>query len=158
RSLLVLDEPTNDLDVETLELLEEVLLNFPGTVLMVSHDRAFLDNVVTSTLVFEGEGRVREYVGGYQDWLRQGGSPRLLGVEESRESKPAVKAEPAPAPVAEPVAAPRRKLSYKEQRELEALPGQIEALEEEQAALQRETAEPSFYQRPAEETRAALAR
>ena len=157
-NLLVLDEPTNDLDVETLELLEEVLLGFPGTVLMVSHDRAFLDNVVTSVLVFEGQGRVREYVGGYQDWLRQGGSPRLLGVEESRESKPAVKAEPAPAPVAEPVAAPRRKLSYKEQRELEALPGQIEALEEEQAALQRETAEPSFYQRPAEETRAALAR
>jgi ATP-binding cassette subfamily F protein uup len=87
-NLLVLDEPTNDLDVETLELLEEVLLTFPGTVLMVSHDRAFLDNVVTSTLVFEGEGRVREYVGGYQDWLRQGGSPRLLGVGESKAGKP----------------------------------------------------------------------
>ncbi|HSX71464.1 MAG TPA: ATP-binding cassette domain-containing protein, partial [Pseudomonas sp.] len=86
-NLLVLDEPTNDLDVETLELLEEVLLNFPGTVLMVSHDRAFLDNVVTSTLVFEGEGRVREYVGGYQDWLRQGGSPRLLGVGESKPAR-----------------------------------------------------------------------
>ncbi|MDF5939723.1 ATP-binding cassette domain-containing protein [Pseudomonas aeruginosa] len=71
-NLLVLDEPTNDLDVETLELLEEVLLGFQGTVLMVSHDRAFLDNVVTSTLVFEGEGKVREFVGGYQDWLRQG--------------------------------------------------------------------------------------
>ena len=156
-NLLVLDEPTNDLDVETLELLEEVLLEFPGTVLIVSHDRAFLDNVVTSTLVFEGEGRVREYVGGYQDWLRQGGSPRLLGVEEAR-ARPAPKAEPAPAPVAAPVAAPRRKLSYKEQRELEALPGQIEALEEELAALQQETAEPSFYQRPVEETRAALAR
>lgn len=157
-NMLVLDEPTNDLDVETLELLEEVLLGFQGTVLMVSHDRAFLDNVVTSTLVFEGQGRVREYVGGYQDWLRQGGSPRLLGVEEIREQKPLVAAEPAAAPVAAPVAVPKRKLSYKEQRELEALPGQIEALEEEQAALQRETAEPSFYQRPAEETRAALAR
>ncbi|KHO66687.1 ATP-binding cassette domain-containing protein [Pseudomonas flexibilis] len=155
-NLLVLDEPTNDLDVETLELLEEVLLGFQGTVLMVSHDRAFLDNVVTSTLVFEGDGRVREYVGGYQDWLRQGGSPRLLGVEEKGKAPKAE--EPAPAPVAAPVAAPRRKLSYKEQRELEALPGQIEALEEEQAALQRETASPSFYQRPAEETRAALAR
>ena len=155
-NLLVLDEPTNDLDVETLELLEEVLLGFPGTVLMVSHDRAFLDNVVTSTLVFEGDGRVREYVGGYHDWLRQGGSPRLLGVEEKGKAQKTE--EPAPAPVAAPVAAPRRKLSYKEQRELEALPGQIEALEEEQAALQRETAAPSFYQRPAEETRAALAR
>jgi ATP-binding cassette subfamily F protein uup len=86
-NLLVLDEPTNDLDVETLELLEEVLLTFNGTVLMVSHDRAFLDNVVTSTLVFEGEGKVREYVGGYQDWLRQGGSPRLLGVTESKSGK-----------------------------------------------------------------------
>ena len=155
-NLLVLDEPTNDLDVETLELLEEVLLGFQGTVLMVSHDRAFLDNVVTSTLVFEGEGRVREYVGGYQDWLRQGGSPRLLGVEEK--GKAQKMEEPAPAPVAAPVAAPRRKLSYKEQRELEALPGQIEALEEEQAALEQETAAPIFYQRPAEETRAALAR
>ena len=82
-NLLVLDEPTNDLDVETLELLEEVLLGFQGTVLMVSHDRAFLDNVVTSTLVFQGGGEVREYVGGYQDWLRQGGSPRLLGVADS---------------------------------------------------------------------------
>lgn len=71
-NLLVLDEPTNDLDVETLELLEEVLSNYKGTVLMVSHDRAFLDNVVTSTLVFEGEGKVREYVGGYEDWIRQG--------------------------------------------------------------------------------------
>ena len=81
-NLLVLDEPTNDLDVETLELLEEVLLGFQGTVLMVSHDRA-LDNVVTSTLVFQGGGEVREYVGGYQDWLRQGGSPRLLGVADS---------------------------------------------------------------------------
>lgn len=157
-NLLVLDEPTNDLDVETLELLEEVLLGFQGTVLMVSHDRAFLDNVVTSTLVFEGDGRVREYVGGYQDWLRQGGSPRLLGVEEKSKGQKVEAEKPATAPVAAPVAAPRRKLSYKEQRELEALPGQIEALEEEQAALQRETAEPTFFQRPAEEARAALAR
>lgn len=107
-NLLVLDEPTNDLDVETLELLEEVLLTFNGTVLMVSHDRAFLDNVVTSTLVFEGEGKVREYVGGYQDWIRQGGSPRLLGVTESKSGKAdlnsaVVTAEPAP--VAAPAAA-----------------------------------------------------
>jgi ATP-binding cassette subfamily F protein uup len=158
-NLLVLDEPTNDLDVETLELLEEVLLTFKGTVLMVSHDRAFLDNVVTSTLVFEGNGQVREYVGGYQDWLRQGGSPRLLGVSESKSGKPQIeKAAPA-APVSEPSAeqAPRKKLSYKLQRELEALPGQIEALEQQLAALQTQIADPVFYQRPVEETGAALA-
>ncbi|MFV3368020.1 ATP-binding cassette domain-containing protein [Pseudomonas sp. NY15435] len=159
-NLLVLDEPTNDLDVETLELLEEVLLTFDGTVLMVSHDRAFLDNVVTSTLVFEGEGRVREFVGGYQDWLRQGGSPKLLGVGEEKGDKPA--AAPAaeqPAVVSAPVeAAPKKKLSYKLQRELEAIPGQIEALEAEMAALQEETASPDFYQRPQDEAQAALAR
>ena len=110
-NLLVLDEPTNDLDVETLELLEEVLLGFQGTVLMVSHDRAFLDNVVTSTLVFQGGGEVREYVGGYQDWLRQGGSPRLLGVAESGgETKDAKKAQQAPvAPVAAEVAPAMRR-------------------------------------------------
>ncbi len=162
-NLLVLDEPTNDLDVETLELLEEVLLGFTGTVLMVSHDRAFLDNVVTSTLVFEGDGRVSEFVGGYQDWLRQGGSPRLLGVGKDEGDKPAREDKPAAvaaAPVAAVAAAPapRKKLSYKDQRELDALPARIEALENEQAALQEETATPEFYQRPAEETRVALAR
>lgn len=162
-NLLVLDEPTNDLDVETLELLEEVLLNFPGTVLMVSHDRAFLDNVVTSTLVFEGEGRVREYVGGYQDWLRQGGSPRLLGVGETKSGKAEPTATVAPAPVAAAPAvseaeAPKKKLSYKLQRELEALPGQIETLEAEMAAVQQEISDPAFYQRPAEQTRTVLER
>ncbi|MBB4862491.1 ATP-binding cassette subfamily F protein uup [Pseudomonas nitritireducens] len=161
-NLLVLDEPTNDLDVETLELLEEVLLTFDGTVLMVSHDRAFLDNVVTSTLVFEGEGRVREFVGGYQDWLRQGGSPKLLGVGEEKGDKPAA-APVAEAPVAAPAAAveaaaPKKKLSYKLQRELEAIPGQIEALEAEMAALQAETAAPTFYQRPPSEAQAVLDR
>lgn len=160
-NLLVLDEPTNDLDVETLELLEEVLLTFDGTVLMVSHDRAFLDNVVTSTLVFEGEGRVREFVGGYQDWLRQGGSPKLLGVGEEKGDKPAAAAvveQPAAAASTPVDAAPKKKLSYKLQRELEAIPGQIEALEGEMAALQEETASPDFYQRPQGETQAALAR
>ena len=160
-NLLVLDEPTNDLDVETLELLEEVLLSFEGTVLMVSHDRAFLDNVVTSTLVFEGEGQVREYVGGYQDWLRQGGSPRLLGVQ-TREDKPAAPAAKVePAPVAAPVAAAapaKRKLSYKEQRELDAMPAAIETAEIELEALQTAIAAPDFYQLPAEVTRAKLAR
>ncbi|WP_275627199.1 ATP-binding cassette domain-containing protein [Pseudomonas sp. 273] len=157
-NLLVLDEPTNDLDVETLELLEEVLLGFDGTVLMVSHDREFLDNVVTSTLVFEGEGRVREFVGGYNDWLRQGGSPRLLGVGEEKAAKPA---EPAPQAAAAPAAAPeaaKKKLSYKLQRELEAIPGQIDALEAELAGVQAEISAPSFYQRPPEETRVALER
>ncbi|WP_288464619.1 ATP-binding cassette domain-containing protein [uncultured Pseudomonas sp.] len=160
-NLLVLDEPTNDLDVETLELLEEVLLSFEGTVLMVSHDRAFLDNVVTNTLVFEGEGRVREYVGGYQDWLRQGGSPRLLGVQTREDSKPApAKAEPVPAaaPVAAAAAPAKRKLSYKEQRELDALPGAIETAEIELEALQTAIADPGFYQLPNEVTQAKLAR
>ncbi|WP_447748022.1 ATP-binding cassette domain-containing protein [Pseudomonas nicosulfuronedens] len=159
-NLLVLDEPTNDLDVETLELLEEVLLTFDGTVLMVSHDRAFLDNVVTSTLVFEGEGRVREYVGGYQDWLRQGGSPKLLGVGEEKGDKPAAAPAPEqPAAVSAPVeAAPKKKLSYKLQRELEAIPGQIDALEVEMAALQAETASSDFYQRPPNEAQAILER
>ena len=159
-NLLVLDEPTNDLDVETLELLEEVLLTFDGTVLMVSHDRAFLDNVVTSTLVFEGEGRVREFVGGYQDWLRQGGSPKLLGVGEEKGDKPAAAPAPEqPAAVSAPVeAAPKKKLSYKLQRELEAIPGQIDALEAEMAALQAETAAPNFYQRPPSEAQAVLDR
>nr|WP_147479433.1 ATP-binding cassette domain-containing protein [Pseudomonas syringae] len=158
-NLLVLDEPTNDLDVETLELLEEVLLTFKGTVLMVSHDRAFLDNVVTSTLVFEGEGKVREYVGGYQDWLRQGGSPRLLGVADTKSGK----AELASAVVqAAPVAAQdmpvaKKKLSYKLQRELEALPAQIDEVEGKMAALNAEMAEPGFYQRSSEQTAAVLA-
>jgi len=160
-NLLVLDEPTNDLDVETLELLEEVLLNFQGTVLMVSHDRAFLDNVVTSTLVFEGDGAVREYVGGYQDWLRQGGSPRLLGVAEAKEtkatradapeSKPAATPEPTPA-------ASKKKHSYKVQRELEALPEKIDTVEKNIATLQTEIAQPGFYQQTAEQSGKTLAR
>ncbi|WP_027896823.1 ATP-binding cassette domain-containing protein [Zestomonas thermotolerans] len=160
-NLLVLDEPTNDLDVETLELLEEVLLEFPGTVLMVSHDRAFLDNVVTSTLVFEGRGRVREYVGGYQDWLRQGGSPSLLGVVEEKvekPEKPAVAPAPAGAESAAKEQPAKKKLSYKLQRELEALPGLIEEQEAKIAALNAEVTDPAFYQRPASETAAALQR
>lgn len=156
-NLLVLDEPTNDLDVETLELLEEVLLGFQGTVLMVSHDRAFLDNVVTSTLVFQGGGEVREYVGGYQDWLRQGGSPRLLGVAESGgEAKESKKPQQAPA-VAE-VAPAKKKLSYKLQRELEALPGRIDEVEKGIEALQAEISDPAFYQQSADVTAAVLSR
>src|SRR5690606_3723078 len=152
-NLLVLDEPTNDLDVETLELLEEVLLNFPGTVLMVSHDRAFLDNVVTSTLVFEGEGRVREYEGGYQDWLRQGGSPRLLGVGVSKSGKSELGIAVVAAPVAAGVESgespepAKIKLSRSLQLELDAIPRQIDALEVEMAALQAPIADPGFCQR-----------
>jgi len=165
-NLLVLDEPTNDLDVETLELLEEVLSNYKGTVLMVSHDRAFLDNVVTSTLVFEGEGKVREYVGGYEDWIRQGGSPKLLGVTESKGGKSELnsavveKVEDKPAPVAAPVAeeASKKKLSYKLQRELEMLPGQIDEVEQRMAEAQEEVNATGFYQRPIAETSAVLAR
>jgi len=156
-NLLVLDEPTNDLDVETLELLEEVLLGFQGTVLMVSHDRAFLDNVVTSTLVFEGGGVVREYVGGYQDWLRQGGSPRLLGVAETKEVKDETPQSKPASPAAEPAPA-KKKLSYKVQRELEALPGKIEAVEKNIAALQAEIAQPTFYQQTSERTGETIAR
>ncbi len=161
-NLLVLDEPTNDLDVETLELLEEVLLTFNGTVLMVSHDRAFLDNVVTSTLVFEGEGKVREYVGGYQDWLRQGGSPRLLGVTESKSGKAdlnsaVVTPVAAPAPAQEAAPAAKKKLSYKLQRELEALPGDIEAKEQQIATVEAQMADAGFYLRPAAETAKVIA-
>ena len=128
-NVLVLDEPTNDLDIETLELLEELLADYDGTVFLVSHDRRFLDNVVTSTLVSEGEGRWREYEGGVQDWLEQSRRAATLAAA-------AAKTAPAPAPVAAaPAAAPKRKLSYKEQRELEEIPVRIAALEAEQAEL-----------------------
>ena len=131
-NVLVLDEPTNDLDIETLDLLEEMLIDYPGTVFLVSHDRRFLDRVVTSTLVSEGEGRWREYEGGVQDWLLQ--AARRTGPAGKAERKAeAAAAAAAAAPVA---AAAKRKLSYKEQRELDALPARIEALEREQAELQ----------------------
>ena len=142
-NLLVMDEPTNDLDLETLELLEELLLDYSGTLLLVSHDRAFLDNVVTSCLVFEGSGTVREYVGGYSDWLRQRPAP-----------KPAPVAKPVQLPksVSPPAPKPARpgKLSYNERRELEQLPARIEALEQHQQALQILTADPAFYKQEPE--------
>ncbi|MTI14324.1 ATP-binding cassette ATPase Uup [Sansalvadorimonas verongulae] len=158
-NVLVLDEPTNDLDVETLELLESILVEFPGTVLLVSHDRDFLDNVVSSSLVFEGGGVVREYVGGFEDWLRQGGSiDRLAATGDADKAK--AKEETRPAPAVEPAPAPvkKKKLSYKLQRELEALPGEIEKLEEELAALEDETGSNSFYQQDQETVQTALAR
>ena len=142
-NLLVMDEPTNDLDVETLELLEEMLGDYPGTLLLVSHDRDFLDNVVTSTLVMEGEGQVGEYVGGYTDWVRQRPVASLAApAKQTAAVMPAT-------PVAAIPAAPRRKLSYKEARELEQLPLRIETLETRVAELTAQMNEPAFYQRDA---------
>ena len=145
-NLLVMDEPTNDLDVETLELLEELLADYPGTLLLVSHDRDFLDNVVTSTLVMEGEGRIGEYVGGYTDWLRQ--RPAQMPEREAP-----VKVAPAPeATSPTPAATPaKKKLGYKESRELEALPGRIDTLETEIAERTARMNDPGYFQRdPAE--------
>ena len=133
-NVLVLDEPTNDLDIESLELLEAALQDYAGTLLLVSHDRAFLDNIVTSTLAAEGGGVWKEYAGGYSDWLRQ---------------RPAPAAEERPAPKEGPARERTRvKLSYKEARELEALPGEIEALEAEQQALHARMHEPEYYRQP----------
>jgi len=136
-NLLVMDEPTNDLDVETLELLEELLTDYQGTLLLVSHDRAFLDNVVSSTLVLEGEGRVGEYVGGYSDWLRQ----RPVSRPAPAADKAAAPVAPAPAP-----AASKPKRSFKEQRELEQLPARIEQLEADIASRTAAMTEPAFFQ------------
>jgi ATP-binding cassette subfamily F protein uup len=153
-NVLILDEPTNDLDLETLELLEEQLAEFAGTVLLVSHDRVFLDNVVTSTLVFEGEGRVSEYVGGYEDWLRQRDAPKT--VAPVRHPAPAPPPKPVKAP-AEP-AKPKKKLSFKEQREYGDLPARIEQLEREQRELEARVASPSFYKEGSVNIAKALAR
>jgi ATP-binding cassette subfamily F protein uup len=136
-NVLVLDEPTNDLDVETLELLEGLLVGYQGTVLLVSHDRAFLNDVVTSTLVIEPDGRVKEYDGGYDDYLRQ------------RQAETPVESSPTPSrATAAPAERPRR-LGFKEKRELDALPGRIEALEAAREDLHREMADPAFYRRDA---------
>jgi len=137
-NLLVMDEPTNDLDVETLELLEELLTQYQGTLLLVSHDREFLDNVVSSTLVLEGHGKIGEYVGGYTDWLRQRPSPLAPSIK-SLESKAPVVAPPAAVPEA------KRKLSYKDARELEQLPGRIEKLEADIAARSEAMNDPEFF-------------
>ena len=140
-NVLVLDEPTNDLDLETLDLLEELLVDYQGTLLVVSHDREFLNNVVTCTLVLEGEWRVKEYAGGYDDWLRQR-EPRREPPSAPATS-PAI-SENSPATV-RPTAERRRKLSFNEQRELEALPETIATLEIEQRQLHQTLADPAFY-------------
>ncbi|MBI2734448.1 MAG: ATP-binding cassette domain-containing protein [Aquabacterium sp.] len=164
-NVLVLDEPTNDLDIDTLDLLEDLLDEYPGTVFLVSHDRRFLDNVVTSTLVAEGEGAWREYEGGVEDWLIQsrrakaisagkpGAATIATAVKQSPEANtrtPVTVAADTAAPVAPAapvVAQPKRKLSYKEQRELDELPGRIEALEAEQAELNKQLADPDIYRK-----------
>jgi ATP-binding cassette subfamily F protein uup len=138
-NLLVMDEPTNDLDLETLELLEELLLDYTGTLLLVSHDRAFLDNVVTSCLVFESDGGIREYVGGYSDWLRQRSAPEPAPPSNpSRHQHPRRNRHGPAAP---------GKLSYNERRELERLPARIEELEQRQRELHAATADPRFTSR-----------
>ena len=149
-NVLVLDEPTNDLDIETLDLLEELLMEYAGTVLLVSHDREFTNNVVTSTLVFEGEGRVAEYVGGYDDWLRQS---RNRKESQAPAAMPEEKKEQ-PRPAAEK----KRKLSFKEQKELDELPARLEALEAEQQKLQQELADPAFYRESGNKVASTTAR
>ena len=160
-NVLVLDEPTNDLDIDTLELLEELLQNYAGTVFLVSHDRRFLDNVVTSTIAWEGDespGLWREYEGGYEEWRTQRARAQKLR-EQAVRIAPVEKAKPAAAPV--PVAAPApkaRKLSYKEQRELDELPKRIEALEAEQKTLNTLLADPDSYVKDPQGTTAATRR
>ncbi|WP_315078084.1 ATP-binding cassette domain-containing protein [Acinetobacter guillouiae] len=141
-NLIVMDEPTNDLDMVTLELLEEMLSDYKGTLLLISHDRAFMDNVVTSTWVFDGKGNIDEYIGGYQDYLEQRPDQRVVD-QKSDVKKAIAKAEAAATP-AEP-AVKKVKLSYKDQRALEQLPAEIEALEKEQAELTTKLADGSWF-------------
>ena len=161
----MLDEPTNDLDLETLELLEAKLIEWPGTLLLVSHDRVFLDNVVMSTFAFEGNGRIQEYAGGYEDWLRQRGgqlgtpdtqglpgTPDTMGIRRKLTTQRRTVTRTAA------VAAPVTKLSHKERRELGDLPARIEALEAEQRALSATIAAPEFYKEPPVTITGALTR
>jgi ATP-binding cassette subfamily F protein uup len=150
-NLLVLDEPTNDLDIETLELLEELLIDYAGTILLVSHDRAFLDNVVTSTLVFEGDGRVTEHVGGYSDWLAW----RKEQTARDQKSASAAKVRKTGKSTAPKRNDRPRKLTFNEARELEVLPERIEGLETEQSALIARMSDPDFYTSASAEQRRA---
>ncbi len=147
-NVLVLDEPTNDLDIDSLELLENMLQDYSGTLLLVSHDREFLDNVVTQTIAAEGEGQWREYVGGYSDWLRQRALPRAV---LPRSGGAGAASAPAPAPAAMQQA--KRKLSFKEQRELDSLPGEIEKLEAEQREINERICAPDYHRAGAEQMR-----
>jgi ABC transport system ATP-binding/permease protein len=146
-NLLVLDEPTNDLDIESLELLEQRLQDYNGTLLLVSHDRRFLDNVVTQTLAAEAGGMWREYVGGYSDWLQQRGSAPAADGSGKAPREPAAQVTPAPPK-------PRTRLGHKEQRELTSLPGEIEALEQEQAAITARMSAPDYHLQGPQQIRA----
>jgi ATP-binding cassette subfamily F protein uup len=148
-NVLVLDEPTNDLDLETLELLEEVLGEWSGTLLLVSHDRVFLDDIVTSTIVFEGDGRVDEYVGGYEDWVRQ--RPQSAAAQPVRPRQARLE-------TAERAPARAKRLSYNESRELATLPDQIDSLEAEHRGLNERIASADFYKEAPEAIRDTLAR
>ena len=161
-NILVLDEPTNDLDAETLELLEELLSQFSGTLLLVSHDRAFLNNVATSTFVFEGDGVIREFDGGYDDWLRQKSDSNYQAAALAKSEKKYQESGSRTVPASDnsPHSTPNstakpRKLSFKEQRELETLPRRIEEIENRQQKLHALMADPSFYQKPREDIAAA---
>ena len=172
-NLLLLDEPTNDLDIETLELLEELIMNYKGTVLIVSHDRAFLNNICTSSIVFDAPGVVNEYIGGYDDWLRQRPakyaqfrSAATLETAkavktEHKESQPQKKSSPPPTTKATATAptatgSSKVKLSYKDQRAYDALPAEIEAIETELEALNDQISHVEFYQNPNDEVQATL--
>ena len=152
-NLLVLDEPTNDLDIETLELLEEILITFEGTVLLVSHDRDFMDKVITSLIVVEGDGVVSEHVGGYSDWEAHGG--RLLDIQDKSQAKAQAMASGDNSKSA-PDTSNTRKLSYKQQQELKELPDLIDSLEKRQLELEKTMAESGFYQRGHTEVEAAV--
>jgi ATP-binding cassette subfamily F protein uup len=157
-NVLVLDEPTNDLDAETLELLEDLLPQFSGTVFLVSHDRAFLNNVATSTIVFEGNAQVGEYDGGYDDWLRFRDQRSAAAIATAPRSSSATPAAPsntasaapatatAPATAPTPAAARTKRLSFRDQRELDALPDRIAELESRQKELEQQLAAPGFFQ------------
>jgi ATP-binding cassette subfamily F protein uup len=146
-NLLVLDEPTNDLDIETLELLENLLQEFPGTVLLVSHDRTFLNNVVTQVFAFEGDGIVREYAGGYDDWLQQRAAAPVTAAEKRTADNAATRA-----------TARKVKLTFNEVRELEGLPGKIDALEKEKAAIEQQLGDPALYVTAPHDVRRLVAR
>jgi ABC transport system ATP-binding/permease protein len=142
-NFLVLDEPTNDLDIETLDLLEELLQGYPGTVMVASHDRTFLDNVATQVFVFEGAGKVREFAGGYSDWQMQLANMAVVAAKVSAPAKPQVASKNAPQ-------VKTKKLSSNEQKELESLPKKIDALGVESENIQKALANPATYQDPKE--------
>jgi ATP-binding cassette subfamily F protein uup len=154
----VLDEPTNDLDIDSLELLEQTLAEYPGTVLLVSHDRRFLDNIVTQTIAAEGEGRWREYVGGYSDWLVQKAASAAARAAGGPAAFASLRRAAAATPAPTPSTRAKSRLGYKDQRELDSLPREIELLETEQAALLARMSAAEYHQSSPEAMRADSAR